>query len=348
MQPIINTILRKDKQKDGKCAIVLQVYLHGSRRQVFTGLYVKEEDFDNGVVKNITNRVHYNNLIASKRNDLEREYLTQAVGGSVSLTQVVKKEKRFFPYAYDMLDNMKSRCKDAYLKRYKYLLDSFKEWAGDILIADVTPELLKDYEMKLFKDKITSNTIARNIKKIKQVLNHYGLPVKYKTQAYKQPLREHLTSDEVEKIYNSNYDHVVKWYFLLSCYTGLRYGDMIGVKGKVINNNGNRLVLSTTKSGQIVSIKLSDKVVGMINRIDGPIPTNEQCNRVLKAIAAVCEINKKVTFHMARHSFAVNAASLGFPIEVVSKLLGHSSIRTTAIYYKITDTKIDEWMDRFE
>jgi site-specific recombinase XerD len=50
---------------------------------------------------------------------------------------------------------------------------------------------------------------------------------------------------------------------------------------------------------------------------------------------------------MGRHSFAVNSASLGIPIEVVSKLLGHSSIRTTQIYYKLTDTKVDEWMDKW-
>jgi integrase len=349
MQPIINVNLRKDKEKEGKCPIILQVYYKGKRKQVFTGLFVKESDFEDGKVKNITNKAHYNQLIINKKNELEREFLTQSVSGSVTLiSKKVTKEHSFFPYAYAMLEQMKTRCKKSYLDRFGYLLEQFKSFAGDVIIADVTPELLKTYEKYLFTNKITPNTIGRNLKKIKQVLNDYGTPIKFKTITYKQPKREYLTVHEIEQIEQSNYDHIVKWYFLLSCYTGLRYGDMQGIKNKVVLNDGiTRLILSTTKTGEIVSIKLIDKVIGILENIHEPIPTNEQSNRVLKELSVICGVEKNLTFHMARHSFAVNSANLGFPIEVVSKLLGHSSIRTTAIYFKITDTKVDEWMDKW-
>ena len=349
MQPIINVNLRKDKLKDGKCPIVLQVYHKGKRKQVFTGLYVNENDFKDGKVVNITNKAHYNQLITNKKNELEREFLTQAVSGGVTLAKKVTKEHSFFPYAYSMLEQMKARCKKSYLDRFEYLLEQFKAWSGDILISDVTADLLKNYEKYLFNKGITPNTIGRNLKKIKQVLNDYGTPIKFKTITYKQPKREFLTVHEIEQIEQSSYDHIIKWYFLLSCYTGLRYGDMQGIKNKVVLNDGiSRLILSTTKTGEIVSIKLIDKVIGILENIHEPIPTNEQSNRVLKELSVICGVDKRLTFHMARHSFAVNSANLGFPIEVVSKLLGHSSIRTTAIYFKITDTRVDEYMDRWE
>jgi len=353
MQPIINTIIRKDKKKiidNIECVpVILQVYYKGQRRQVFTGIYVEEKNFEDGKVKSGINKDHYNRLISKKKNDLERTYLSQAVEDGIKLKgAAAKKEHRFFPYAKAMIEQMKTRCKPSYLNRYSYLIDSFKEYAGDILISDVTPELLKKYEKYLFGKDITPNTIGRNIKKIKQVLNDYGTPIKFKTIGYKQPQREYLTYHEIEMIEQNDYNHIAKWYFLLSCYTGLRYGDMKQIKERVSVNNGvHRLILSTSKTGEIVSIKLIDKVIGIIENLSEPILTNEHCNRALKEMATICGINKTLTFHMGRHSFAVNSASLGFPIEVVSKLLGHSSIRTTAIYYKITDTKVDEWMDKW-
>ena len=349
MQPVININLRKDKEKDGKHPIVLQVYYKGKRKQVFTGLYVKDVDFKNGKVINIPNKAHYNQLIVNKKNELEREFINQAVTGLIALnSKKVVKEHSFFPYAYQMLEQMKTRCKKSYLDRFGYLLEQFRAWSGDVMLSDITPDYLKAYEKYLFDKGITPNTIGRNLKKIKQVLNDYGTPIKFKTITYRQPKREFLTVHEIEQIEQSDYDHIVKWYFLLSCYTGLRYGDMQGIKNKVVLNDGiYRMILSTTKTGEVVSIKLIDKVIGILENINEPIPTNEQSNRVLKEMAAVCGIDKRLTFHIARHSFAVNSANLGFPIEVVSKLLGHSSIRTTAIYFKITDTRIDEFMDRW-
>ena len=73
----------------------------------------------------------------------------------------------------------------------------------------------------------------------------------------------------------------------------------------------------------------------------------KKMNDYLKEIATVCGINKKITFHVARHSFATLSISYGVPIESVSKMLGHTNIRTTQIYAKIIDTKLSEDMDIF-
>ena len=75
--------------------------------------------------------------------------------------------------------------------------------------------------------------------------------------------------------------------------------------------------------------------------------SNQKTNQYLKEIAAACGIDKELTFHMARHSFATLALSKGVPIESVSRMLGHTNIRTTQIYARITNKKIESDMSKF-
>jgi integrase len=76
-----------------------------------------------------------------------------------------------------------------------------------------------------------------------------------------------------------------------------------------------------------------------------PIISNQKMNDYLKEIADVCGIRKKITFHAGRHSFATLALGYGVPIETVSKMLGHTNIRTTQVYARITDRKLSDDME---
>jgi len=76
-----------------------------------------------------------------------------------------------------------------------------------------------------------------------------------------------------------------------------------------------------------------------------PILTNQKMNAHLKEIADVCEIEKDLTFHIARHTFATTVTlTNGVPIESVSKMLGHKNLRTTQHYAKVLDRKVSEDM----
>lgn len=76
-----------------------------------------------------------------------------------------------------------------------------------------------------------------------------------------------------------------------------------------------------------------------------PVCTNQRMNGYLKEIATICEINKNLTTHLARHTFATTITlSNGVPIETVSKMLGHSDLKTTQIYSKVVDRKISDDM----
>jgi site-specific recombinase XerD len=72
-----------------------------------------------------------------------------------------------------------------------------------------------------------------------------------------------------------------------------------------------------------------------------PVYSNQKTNQYLKEIAKVLKINKKLSFHTARHTFATTVTlSNGVPIETVSKLLGHTKLSTTQIYARVIDSKI--------
>jgi len=77
-----------------------------------------------------------------------------------------------------------------------------------------------------------------------------------------------------------------------------------------------------------------------------PVPSNAKLNAYLKEVADICGINKHLTFHIARHTFTTTVTlNNGVPIESVSKMLGHKSIKITQIYAKILDKKVSEDMD---
>jgi site-specific recombinase XerD len=77
-----------------------------------------------------------------------------------------------------------------------------------------------------------------------------------------------------------------------------------------------------------------------------PVLSNQKLNAYLKEIADLCGISKRLTFHLSRHTFATTVTlSNGVPIESVSRMLGHQSLRTTQIYAKVLDTKIGKDME---
>lgn len=143
--------------------------------------------------------------------------------------------------------------------------------------------------------------------------------------------------------------------FVFSCYTGLAYIDIKNLKKAHISKGfDNKLWINTKRQKTDVQtvVPLLDVAQTILYKYKGlpdgvllPIPTNQKTNAYLKEIADVCGINKNLTFHLARHTFATTITlSNGVPIETVSKMLGHTDIKTTQIYARITNEKISSDM----
>lgn len=174
--------------------------------------------------------------------------------------------------------------------------------------------------------------------------------------------REFLNKEEIIKIMEKDFfipriQHV-RDVFLFSCYTGLAYSDVEKLtKDDIVKGiDGNLWIkIKRTKTKTLSSIPLlpiAQKLVEKyadVNNSKGklfPVYSNQRMNSYLKEIADSCGIKKNLTFHIARHTFATTVTlTNGVPIESVSKMLGHKSLKTTQHYAKILDEKLSEDMN---
>jgi site-specific recombinase XerD len=169
---------------------------------------------------------------------------------------------------------------------------------------------------------------------------------------YERTNREFLTKDELDRIIDLELDNEsldrVRDLFLFACYSGLRFTDVSGLTHKSIvkDSQGNEWIqVIMDKTNDFHRIPLLDKAKEIIERhkdeaeMTGkilPVRSNQKVNAYLKVIADMCNIDKHLTYHMARHTFATTITlSNDVPIEVVSEMLGHKNIRTTQEYAKI-------------
>lgn len=169
--------------------------------------------------------------------------------------------------------------------------------------------------------------------------------------------RRYLTREELKRLKTtplpSNKLYLVRDLFLFSCYTGIGYGDMCRLTTENLETaeDGTTWIKAVReKTGVEFEVPLLDLPRHIIDKYrnttpDGkllPMYGNAELNKGLKYLATVCSIDRKLTFHMARHTYATEITlSHGVPMETVSRMLGHSRVDTTQIYAKVTDDKID-------
>lgn len=147
--------------------------------------------------------------------------------------------------------------------------------------------------------------------------------------------------------------------FLFSCYTGLAYADVKKLKRSeiVIGVDGKEWIsTSRQKTDTASNIPLLPQAIRLMNKYKDhpqcadedlllPVLSNQKMNTYLKEIADACGIKKELTFHIARHTFATTVTlANGVSIESVSKMLGHTNIKTTQHYAKILDMKVGQDM----
>ena len=153
-------------------------------------------------------------------------------------------------------------------------------------------------------------------------------------------------------------DEFARDLFIFGCWTGISFIDIKNLTtDNLVEMNGAKWIVSKRqKTGVPFRIKLMDIPMQIIKRYE-PFRTDKRLfnmgayssiNKRIKEVAKKCGIEKRISFHCFRHSFAVLALNYGMPIESVSKVLGHTKIATTQIYAKVTNTKLDNDISAFE
>ncbi|UEQ76274.1 site-specific integrase [Chryseobacterium arthrosphaerae] len=263
------------------------------------------------------------------------------------------------------------------LTRYKTCLShtkEFLEWKyhkSDIDIKKIDYAFLNDFEFYLRTEKSCGNNSA-----VKYLMNFGKIirnclangwidknPYLNYDSTFKEVDRVFLNNDEIERLFNKDFKNErlsqVRYIFLFSCFTGLAYIDTQKLTQENINIglDGSKWIFTKRQKTMTNSnIPLLDQAEQIIEKYKDhpaclnkgrllPVLSNQKMNAYLKEIADLCGINKELTYHIARHTFATTITlSNGVPIESVSKMLGHKNIRTTQHYAKILDKKVSEDM----
>ncbi len=253
------------------------------------------------------------------------------------------------------------------LRTYKASISKLKQFRKNVNIDDINLtfiEAYKKYMIEVLENK--PNTWNRSLGHLRNFLNW---AIK-KEIIEKNPFdkisiksvasnRKYLTTDELlilHKIKNSpllNQNDVITLnYFLFSCYTGLRFTDVENLKQKNIKNDF--VEIETHKTNKFVSIPLIKASRELVAKSEYPnqkvfkVACNQVTNKRLKKIMKIANIDKKISFHCSRHTFATIGYSLGIPLLTIKELLGHKDITTTQIYTKVSKEQKVKEMRKFE
>lgn len=358
---------------NGTALIQVEAYMRGKKKYFGTNIYITPDQWDSKhrTIKSHPNQITLNKQIRDFITSLENAEMTRRQSGKPFtleyLSEFVKGNctNLFVEFCKREMKNAKlskGTTKD-HTTTIKYL-EIFKK---DVTFDGLTFEFLNDFERFLIEKGLHTNTIAKQLTIVRRYvnlainkdfidLNKYPFR-KFKIQRAKTS-RDYLTPEELEKLENLRIPAEIAYYqttidkYLFSCYTGLRYSDVSALKPEnlVMENGKEWLVLTMQKTKEEIRLPIHlpvfSKALDIIyNYISGeslvfPEQSNIEINKHLKAIAAKAEINKRVTFHTARHTQATYLLYKGVSITTVQKLLGHKRLETTQIYGKIMDMTI--------
>lgn len=273
----------------------------------------------------------------------------------------------FYEFVHDQIQLLDGKLTKGTLKNYNDQINKMKEFKSDLSFSEIDLRFIYRYEQYLINTrKNNKNTVVKSIIFVKQILNKavsQNFIEENPIQDYKLKRivgeREFLTVEELgklEELYNNetlkkNRQNVLK-YFLFSCYTGLRYQDVKNLRFKDIKE-GSLISIQMGKTKEFVNIPLTKKAKSLVpkkgfeNQTVFNVLTDQPTNRYLKDIIKEVKINKKISFHCARHTFATLSKSLGIDYDVISKILGHTDIKTTKIYTKYEREYLSKEMEKW-
>lgn len=245
-----------------------------------------------------------------------------------------------------------------YLKKY-YITNSLS-------LNDTDREFFFKFETYLLTEKLMNkNSAYKVLKHTRRIFNFAydngwidkRIEIKFGVK-YTNPPRQVLNMNEIMDIYSLNLECKIlqeaRDIFVFACFTGLGFSEL-----KTLNSSNYRtlngrvwIVINRKKTGseqKMVLLPVAQKIIEKYKSTEYcikrnqllPVRSNAGYNRNLKEIQKLAGINTLLTSHLARHNFATTIAlANNMPIETLSKVLGHTSLRTTQIYAKILDSKI--------
>lgn len=345
--------LRQRVRPSGRISLYLDIYRRGVRKVESLKLYLIPEKNRADKEKN-RQTLQLAEAIRSKRH-------IEVIKGEYGFHTHDEEDILFFPYAEMLLEQKNANtmiCALNYLRAY--------EKRELITFAEITTQWVEGFVRFLDKatsrksegEKLSANTKRLYYNTLKSIIHH----AQRKGVMHHDPLlgvdnwraedtiKEFLTIEEVRTMTNTRCENdVVKRGFLFSCLTGLRRSDVERLTwSDVQDGTPCRLVFRQKKTKGLEYLDINQQARALMgerganNAIIFPLPTPTYTNAILRQWALRAGIDKHITFHCGRHTFATMMLTLGTDIYTVSKLLGHRDLATTQVYVKVLDKKKQE------
>jgi len=335
--------LRKRKNSDGSTSLLLDVW-HNSKRSYE---FLKECKLSNS--KNPIARQEDKKKIALAE-QIRNKRALQLQSGEYDILPSFRQDIDFLAYFQAYLDKYKK--KDARLLAACF--NKFKQYLQESNISSINARQLNEAIVEDFKEfleaSLNGESPANYFKKFKKVMKQamrdkiisINPAAELTARRNEGVKKEILNFDEIKllAITPANNEQV-KRAFLFSCLTGLRYCDIVSLKWESIN--GQVLKIKQQKTSKDVTIVLNDSALNLLGKPKkGAIavfnlPSHTSCLDGLRSWCKAAGIQKHITWHCARHSFATNIIFYGSDVNSASSLLGHSSLAYTQRYLRIAN-----------
>lgn len=266
-----------------------------------------------------------------------------------------------------------------YYTTQKYVTEFLKEKlkTSNVYLSQLNYKFLTDFEMFLRthvpgenQKPCGNNTVMKHIERFRKIVSmavrndwlKQDPFIKFKPNFIRKD-RGFLSEEELAAIENKEISiariEAVRDMFIFSCYTGLAYADARNLSAEQIQfgiDGKKWIIITRQKTGVQANLPLLPKALEIIEKYKDhpkckstgkilPMISNQPFNSFLKEIATICGVNKNLTHHLARHTFATTVCLLnGISMEATSGMLGHTSVRTTQIYGKILPQRISNEM----
>lgn len=354
--------IRFKELANGSRSVYLAINVNGRRTYDYLKLYLVPET---DAAARAQNRQTMEAVYAIKA-----QRIIQITNGTAGIKKDVRARMRLVDWLKIYRDRQISKGKlgaKRWVQTTIFVLEGY-EAGKDATLAEIDRRWLTDFMLYLMNDYITykntkpsKGTVDNYLRCLKAAFNvaveeeilqsnpMFGLDRSHlKGTTYQ---REFLTVDEVKKLIETPCRRPdIKGAFLFSCFCGLRISDVRGLKWKNVITDGDKTHLQITqfKTRRPLFLPLNKQALrwmperGDAGEEDYIFPPLSKNMSVLDTWAKEAGIQKHVTFHVSRHTFATMELTMGADLYTTSKLLGHTEVRTTQIYAKIVNSKKEE------
>lgn len=341
----MSVTLRKKINPNGSTSLYLDIYHNGNRyKEYLKGMKLVKP-------ANPIDR-KTNSEILNTAKEIAVKRASEIVSNDYNIIATHKSKVDFIKYFEDYIANYKKKDK----KNMQGAFNQFKMFMANNGIQNVSMKTLNDKMVfdfaEFLKEKCFGEGAASYFARFKKVLKYavrdkviLSSPAMDITIARDESIKKDiLTFDEIRKLATIQVTNdEVKRAFLFSCFTGLRWVDIIALQWKHIDLENNKLKIVQSKTGVKVENELHISALTFLpekgNRDEFVfcLPSHNGALKTLKNWVKKADIDKHITWHCARHSFATNLIYFKNDVTIVSKLLGHTSLKYTQRYTHIAE-----------